>query len=224
MKLPWQKRAPSFLENEQPPAPSLTTLKRIVKILVIDDEEDQFPLSFFRDQKYNINYWPDVKNLNELEEGEYDIIILDIAGVGTSITHNEGLGVLEHIKKVNPEQIVIAFSQQRFSLDKQAFWRLADDTIEKPIDALSLKRKIDDLIQNHINFNKYIILVQHFLRKQLLTEDQITAITRSIKEGSVAQNPEPIKAQINKIIPMADLSVKILNLAMKAYQIHTGHI
>ncbi|MGB3087490.1 MAG: hypothetical protein WBC53_07175, partial [Phycisphaerae bacterium] len=77
------------------------------RIVVIDDEKEAFPLDVLASQGYAIDHWGDVKDLQKLETGFYDIIILDIGGVGQELdADNEGLGVLRHIKKVNPSQIV----------------------------------------------------------------------------------------------------------------------
>src|SRR4051812_24673282 len=75
----------------------LSDLIRRTRILVIDDVETEFPFKILRDQGYAIDYWSDVRDLAALERGDYDIIVLDIGGIGKELDSvNEGAGVLKH--------------------------------------------------------------------------------------------------------------------------------
>ncbi len=40
-----------------------------------------------------------------MKDGDFDIIFLDIQGVGLKYSDQEGLGILEHLKKANPGQV-----------------------------------------------------------------------------------------------------------------------
>lgn len=56
------------------PKRDLAYLKSKIKILVIDDEE-VFPIDFFKDNGYLIDRWEIVKDYSRLEAGDFDIII-----------------------------------------------------------------------------------------------------------------------------------------------------
>ena len=78
-------------------------IRKRARILVIDDDEEAFPYKLLEKEGYNVQYWPKVEVLRDLENGEYDIIILDIFGVASAeMSTNDGLGILEHLKKHNP--------------------------------------------------------------------------------------------------------------------------
>ena len=91
---------------------SVEAMKRLARIVVIDDEPDSVPTDDLRANGYSVEYWPiiDAGRLARLERGEFEIIVLDIQGIappGFSDT-GDGLGVLRQLKKLNPSQVIIA--------------------------------------------------------------------------------------------------------------------
>lgn len=136
----------------------LKEVKKRVKIVVIDDEEESFPWKLLQESEYNIEWWPNVghQELEQLENREFDIIILDIQGIADEqLSPNDGLGILEHLKKVNPNQIVIAFSGHSYDLDKVPFWKMADDSLKKPVNIIKCKEVLDKLIEERIRIKYY---------------------------------------------------------------------
>ena len=125
----------------------IAQLRKRAKILVIDDDPNAFPVQVLKDEGYTIDHWTEVTSLERLERGDFDVIVLDIAGVATKFTKMDGLGILEHLKQANPTQIVDAFSGQSFDLGKNKFFRLADDALAKPVDALKCKQVLDHLLE-----------------------------------------------------------------------------
>jgi CheY-like chemotaxis protein len=113
------------------PSPPLEELRKRARILVVDDDENSFPVELLKKEGYAIDYWPKIESLSKLERGDYDIIILDIGGVAKEYSSEDGLGVLEHLKEVNPSQIVVAFSGQSFDLSKNRFWQLVPFPLNK---------------------------------------------------------------------------------------------
>lgn len=129
------------------PTLSFPELKKRTRIVVIDDDPNSFPIEILQKEGYAIEQWLDIQELSKLDDGFYDIIFLDIQGVGLAYSDQEGLGILEHIKQSNPGQIVVAFSGQSFDLSKTKFWNIADDALCKPVQAAKCKQVIDDLIK-----------------------------------------------------------------------------
>jgi len=160
-------------------------LKKRTRIVVIDDE-NTFPVKLFKNEGYSIDEWPKVEDYSKLQSGFYDIIVLDIKGVASHISIDDGLGVLESIKHYNPSQIIIAYSQHSFDLTKSKFWEMADEKIAKPSDFLKMKRIIDDLIATKFNPKRYINSLHSMLRANQIQEKQIKKfdkeIYKSIKE------------------------------------------
>lgn len=154
-------------------------LKRRTKIIVIDDE-DSFPQKLFTDEGYSIEKWDTVKDYGKLLSGAYDLIVLDIKGIATHISDEDGLGVLEGIKQANPAQIVIAYSQHTYDLNKSKFWELADEKIGKPSDFLKIKKIIDNLIMTKYQPLRYINILHDILRKKTVSEVDIKKLDANI--------------------------------------------
>lgn len=128
------------------PSPDLVLQRRRAKVLVIDDDENAFPIKLLQKEGYSIEYWPEVSDLRRLEEGDFDIIFLDIQGVAGNLGEADGIGVLKAIKNTNPNQIVVAFSAHSYDLSKMAFWKEADDGLKKPVEFLTAKETIDRML------------------------------------------------------------------------------
>jgi hypothetical protein len=130
-------------------------LKR-ARILVIDDQD--FPyITLFKRDGYAIEQWDDVDDLPALEQNSYDIILLDLRGVGRDHSKDEGLGILKHLRKVSPAQIVVAYSSSDLSLAYQPFFRDADMVLHKTQDDyVTYKRAVDELLDRRFSLGFYL--------------------------------------------------------------------
>lgn len=93
--------------------PDQSEIRKRTKVLVIDDDPQSFPTELFQKDGYSITFWPSILSLESLTTNKYDIIILDIVNIANDMK-TDGLGIIKHIKKENPAQLVIAFSGSRF--------------------------------------------------------------------------------------------------------------
>jgi len=175
----WQNKYPNIKSYKAPN--NFEELKRRAKIVVIDDE-DSFPVALFRAEGYSIDKWEKVLDYGKLESGYYDIIVLDIKGVAQHISSDDGLGVLESIKRNNPSQIIIAYSQHSFDLSKANFWELADEKIAKPSDFLKMKNIIDNLINTQFKPERYINNLHLLLKKNNISELEIKRLDNEISK------------------------------------------
>lgn len=164
-------------------------LKKRTRIVVIDDEEG-FPIKLFKNEGYSIDKWDKVEDYKKLEDGFYDIIILDIKGVALHISEDDGLGVLENIKQKNPSQIIIAFSQHSYDLSKAKFWELADEKIAKPSDFLKIRSIIDNLIDKKFRPERYISTLHKILHDNNVSQNEIRKIDKLIA-NSISNNSKP---------------------------------
>ncbi len=163
-------------------------LKKRIRIVVIDDEES-FPVPLFNTEGYNIEKWDKVKDYGKLESGAYDIIVLDIKGVAEHISADDGLGVLESLKKKNPAQIIIAYSQHSYDLSKSKFWELADEKIAKPSDFLKMKNIIDNLINTKFKPERYIQTLHLLLQNNNVNKKTIKKIDADIYKAITKKVP-----------------------------------
>jgi DNA-binding NtrC family response regulator len=195
--------------------PSVDVLRKRTRILVIDDDENSFPFELMRNEGYAIDYWPKVQNLGKLEGGEYDIIVLDIGGVAKEYTHEDGLGILEHLKDANPAQIVVAFSGQTFDLSKNRFWRLADDSLSKPVDATRCKRMLDSLIENKMTLSHYWEAVINVLKREQVSDRNIAQIEDKLARALESKDTGRICDVLRSACTKADLALRLASVGMK---------
>lgn len=166
----------SFKLNED-----FNELKKRTRIVVIDDE-DNFPVKLFVDEGYSIDKWDKVKDYGKLENGFFDIIILDIKGVAEHISEEDGLGVLVDLKKNNPAQIIISYSQHSYDLNKVQFFQQADENIAKPSDFLKIKGILDNLISLQFKPERYINALNLELKRNNISESEIKKINTEISK------------------------------------------
>src|SRR5215211_3686491 len=126
----WLLGKPKRLADHAPKV-DIATLRKRVKIIVVDDDKNAFPVKALQGDGYSIEYWPKVQSIDRLERGDFDIIVLDIGGVAQHLSQDDGLGVLKQLKRRNPLQIIVALSGQTFDIGKAAFFKLADDVLTK---------------------------------------------------------------------------------------------
>lgn len=164
--------------------------RKRARILVVDNDPNAFPVELLRAEGYNIQQWLELKSLRNLEDGQFDIIVLDIHGICLpSVSQTDGLGVLEHLKTINPVQVVIAFSGKKFDLKSERFWRIADDYWAKPIDMLAAKAKIDSLLGQKFTAQSYWNALAGFLKSKGVDDEDVTRLEEAIVKAGTKKNP-----------------------------------
>jgi DNA-binding NtrC family response regulator len=195
--------------------PAVDILRKRTRILVIDDDENSFPFEIMRSEGYAIDHWPKVQSLDKLERGEYDIIVLDIGGVAKEYTQDDGLGILEHVKNANPAQIIVAFSGQSFDLSKNRFWRLADDSLSKPVDATKCKRMLDNLIENKMTLSHYWGTVVEILKREQVNDKNIAQLEDKLARALKNKNVEGACGILRSACDKADTALRLASIGIK---------
>ena len=146
-------------------------LKKRIKIVVIDDEQDSFPLESIQSFGFTIEYWSqiDSNNLKRLENSEFDIIILDINGVvkKSDLGNFDGLDILKILKEKNNNQVIVAFSGSSYDISKGDFWKLADNFLSKPITLLDTKTILEEIIDDNFSNNNLIKNLEKLMSTQI---------------------------------------------------------
>jgi CheY-like chemotaxis protein len=175
--------------------PPFEEIKKRAKILVIDDHDFVYAPLFTRDG-YTIEKWDDVENLEKLENNYFDLILLDIQGVGQSESEEEGFGILKHIRAKSPTQIVIAFSNADWSLKYQDFFDLADRKLAKSQDYVEFKRVVDDLLTQRFNHNFYIDKIGKI---QNLSQTEKTKIIQAARSSILSGKIETTNISVKSL-------------------------
>lgn len=171
----------NFFGKKQWPEIPFEEIKKRSKILVVDDSDFAY-LTLFKKDGYSIEHWKDIKNLPSLEKGAFDIILLDIQGVGKKQSQDQGFGILKHLNKACPAQIVIAYSNADWSLKYQEFFRMADAVLAKSSDYVDFKRVVDELLIKRFSMDFYL--------------DRFVQLTGSHTQGDISK----LKKQATKAI------------------------
>ncbi len=121
-------------------------IKKTMRILFIDDQE--MPrVEALRQHGYNVFQKYDIKDIAELEAGEYHVVFCDIHGVGADLSTDQGAGLIRVIKGRLKYPAVIAYSAMSYapaSTEAQTMRRDADDVIGKDADLESFMAKCDE--------------------------------------------------------------------------------
>ncbi len=122
---------------------TVENIKKRTRILFIDDEDFEYG-EVLTAAGWNFSQIKEVYDLDAENIKCADIIFLDHLGVGNVLTPQEnGLGLLDAIKKKYPKKIVIFCSAHTgFGLDKKL--QLADDWVPKSSDAIVYIQKIEE--------------------------------------------------------------------------------
>lgn len=200
---------------------SFEDIKRKARIVVIDDQEEAFPYKLLQNEGYNIVYWPKIEKLKDLESGDFDIIVLDINGVATKeISANDGVGILEHLKKNNPAQIVIAYSGLQYDFSQASFWSLADDYLGKPSPLIACKEKIDRLLKEKFTPEYYWRNIENVLRDNNVSSKKIKNIEKIIV-NSIRKKTDISQSRIADYLDIANKATStVLTIAKIIIKLH----
>jgi DNA-binding NarL/FixJ family response regulator len=84
-----------------------------LRILFIDDEDLPI-IQAFRDEHYDVQHWKDVESLEALVDGRFQVVFVDVRGVGHKYG-GTGLNLVQHISRHNPLIYTIVFSAKPFT-------------------------------------------------------------------------------------------------------------
>lgn len=108
---------------------SLSTIKKLTEILVIDDKEFVF-LDALRKHEFSIQQKYDLTHLSDA--AEYDIILCDIRGVGKFLESDyDGANLIKALKTKYPNKIILAYTANDYDASFQKYLDYADGIVPK---------------------------------------------------------------------------------------------
>lgn len=202
------------------PAPSADDIRRRARVLVVDDSGFAYKSLFKRDG-YSVDSWRDIVDLAKLETGYYDVILLDIQGVGAKQSADQGFGVLRHIKATAPTQLVVAYSNADWSLKYKPFFDEADAVLPKSADYVEFKRVVDELLLRRFSLEYF---VEHIVRLMPAHSGNLsrvrTAAEKAILKGdssrltSVLRREKVDEETLNRILQVTQVGIGVLQLLL----------
>lgn len=215
--LRWFKKGQ--LENIQITT-DLNEIRKRARILFIDDE-DVPQIKVLKKEGFAIDQWKDIKNLKNIEDGNYDIIFLDIGGVGEGYSREGAIGVLKDIKKSNPSVVLIAFSGQKFAIEQTKFFQLADDVLNKDARAVEIKNRIEDFLKEKFSVTFYWTRIKELLSHYGVESPKISKVEHELYKSMIGKDPKSFVAWVKKSFKDAELIASIINLSTKLVELNT---
>jgi len=87
-----------------------------LRIIFVDDENIE-SVSVLKSEGFDVEQWHDVDNLEKLVDGRYQVVFLDVRGIGEKYKGN-GLDVLRYVAENNPLIYRIVFSAKPFTAEE----------------------------------------------------------------------------------------------------------
>lgn len=189
--------------------PDIEVLRRKARLLVIDDHAFPHARLFKRDG-YHFERWPEIKNLTQLTDGHFDLILLDLQGVGLNESPDlQGLGILDHVKRSNPAQIVVAYSAQTQRLSANTYLELADSVIDKDASYVTYKDLVDTLLLRRATPGYFIEVMNRVLGPDAaLVPRAVPKALRVLRGGS----PQSLSRYLTGHLPEAEQVDRILTI------------
>jgi CheY-like chemotaxis protein len=206
----------------RPPAvtePDIEVLRKRAKILVIDDQALPAQRLFQRDG-YHFERWPQIRNLSQLTDGFYDIILLDLQGVGLNESPDlQGLGILAHIKQSNPAQAVIAYSAHSQKISLRPFIDMADAVLDKDASYVQYKEKVDNLLRERATPGYFIAAINRELGpKAALVPEVVPRALRAFRKRSTRSLETYLRdnlsdaKQVDRILTIISIGIGVLSI------------
>lgn len=167
------------------------TSKRLnYRILCIDDQ-DFSKEENLRRNNFNISTVEDVDNIEFVSE--YDIVICDIQGTGKKLGSDfEGAHLISEIKKRFPLKKVIAYSGQTFNTNYNAYFQLADLTLNKDTDLEDWIEYLDDLIRALVDPYEIWLSIRKFLIEKNIQTTIISNLEQDYILATLKKDPNKI--------------------------------
>ncbi|MCA1710625.1 MAG: hypothetical protein LC789_02870 [Actinobacteria bacterium] len=204
------------------PAPSIETVRKEARVLVIDDHV--FPaLATFERDGYHFERWSAIKNLSQLTDGHYQLILLDVNGVGLKESPDlQGLGILNHIKVTNPAQPVIVYSSKPQAITSNEYIRLADAVLDKGMSYVNYKEVVDELLLRRATPGYFIAAMNRTLAEDAaLAPKAVDKALKAFRQGSTAG----LASYLSKALSdpkKVDKVVTIVGVGVKTVKLFTG--
>jgi len=194
----------------------LTEIVKRSRILVIDDQDFPYQELFVR-AGYTLDKWDDVDDLTKLETGEFDLILLDLQGVGRSASIDQGLAVLRHIRSTSPAQLVIAYSGANWPVQYQPFFQLADAVLDKSVDFYEFKRTVDDLLRKRFSLGFYLSLINQTVGEEITKVPKLPTKARFAMEHG---RTDGLSRYLHNHLTDATMIDRVLQITLIGLEIH----
>lgn len=175
----------------------------------------------FERDGYHVERWSEVKNFPQLTDGHYDLIFLDIHGVGLNESPDEqGLGILRHIKSSNPAQLVVMYSALPQNISARDVLLMADAVLDKDESYVRYKETTDRLLQRKWSPGYYISTMNRELGDHASDAPRaVKKAIRAMRRGNTAGLERYLRAKvkdpavIDRVLTVISIGATIAGMA-----------
>lgn len=162
------------------------TLRDRTKILIVDDEKFDV-VDMLKERKYDIYYKKDITYAIEAEP--FDIIIIDIIGIGCALGSNMGgFAVAMEIKKRYPVKQVFCYSGSTVKSEVTEKLCMIDGYILKDTDIDQWCDKLDAIIKKYCSKEYQIGVLKSQLKQCNLGDAEINSVISEYENGLEEKN------------------------------------
>lgn len=201
---------------------SIESLRTKIKILIVDDEDIDI-YKTLESRKYDVYYKKDMSYAIEAEP--FDIVIMDIKGVGSSRqSKSGGLSLACEVKGRYPLKKVGCCSVSRINTITE---KLSDKKIDfffrKEMEKDKMCDKIDELIKEYVNIDEQWSVLSRELRKNGIDSDTIEILKekymKSFESGDFSQLLDSAFTTLRTVKSIIELISSVTKLmALRAVQ------
>ncbi len=138
--LRWWKRRRKGEPDHVVPTPPRSPFS----VLVVDDKKFEHVERLKRDG-FTVTFRNDLEQFRDVDDFQFDLILMDLHGVGLKLSDDGGRGVIRHIRKIAPTQLVLAYTaHQGGPSNFEGVFQDADQVLDKGASYLSFKTSIED--------------------------------------------------------------------------------
>ncbi len=169
---------------------SITELRKGVRVLVVDDEDD-FLYEVLKERQYNVYYKKDM--VYTVESEPFDIVLLDIRGVASRLKSNmEGFALACEIKKAYPLKKVCCYSGSVYrEISEELSKNRIDAFFQKDLEMDKIAEKLDGLIKEYVDYEKQWEVICFKLKENNISDEDIKDIHKayleSFKTGNISK-------------------------------------
>jgi DNA-binding NtrC family response regulator len=180
-------------------------LKTFARVAIIDDNLSDFPVQELKRAGYDIKTYKHVAVSDFDEVSRFDVVFLDMHDIVKDDPSEGGLKLIKVLRQKNPRQKICAVSGNQFNPSATAFFKLADDALNKPMSA-----------------QRCVEVLEAFLTEKLSPEklaaglDSATALSSERKKAllKAVQAAKQSKVPLSESEVLNSLSVEIRTMAV----------
>jgi len=162
-------------------------IKKSCKICLIDDEINDVKIKSKTDRLisdgYKLQIMSDIDNFIEFKKNRFNVVILDIQGVGLKYAEKSaGWGVLSMIKQDLPHTVVIIFSGSDSKIREYGeIFKSSDDYITKDTEYVEFRQKINLAIRKAFSYEYHAEILVSRLKKGDIDKDTLKRLNKYLK-------------------------------------------